>query len=151
LNCGENEFDPDIRGVWSAMLKEVAPDEYASNPPDFNAWQRAYKFGIDTIAEEGDRLIPLARHVAMGLKLVYPREDEVESQYIEALATPEGRMGYEQLFERAIRNVELQSNGIALAILGVTKKELLASNGQWDLDTGRIDGGPRVYWKEAVA
>ncbi len=151
--CGQDGLDPDIRSVWAEMLFRVEPDEYRSNPPDFDRWQRACRLLIDGIAEEGDRLIPLARHVAVDLGLVYPREGEVDGSYLYGLETPDGRMDYDQVFDRAVGNVGLESERIASAVLerDPARRTFLARAGAWDLDTGRIGDGGRVFWDGGMA
>ncbi len=151
--CGDDGLDPDIRAVWSEMLSRVEPEEYRANPPDFDRWQRACRLIVDGVIEDGDRLIPLARHVAVGQGLVYPREGEVDRTYLVDLDTPAGRMDYDQVFDRAIANVGAESGRIASAFLGEggERKTLLATAGPWDLDTGRIGSGGRVFWEGGLA
>jgi len=151
--CGDGGLDPDIRSVWSEMLSRVEPEEYRSNPPDFDRWQRACRLVVDDIIEEGDRLIPLARHVAVGQGLLYPRDGEVDRTYLADLETPAGRMDYDQVFERAVANVGAECARIASAIQGEDRerKALLATAGPWDLDTGRIGAGGRVFWEGGIA
>jgi hypothetical protein len=152
-SCGANgELDPDIVGVWRTMLASVYPDEFRDNEPDIGLWHRRTKALIDGIAEEGDRLIPLARHVAIDLALVYPREAEIRSKdFIESLKTPAGPMTYDEVFSRTVRNVGAQAREISNAVLrGVPESPTYATAGVWDLDSGTIDDGRTIYWEAAV-
>jgi hypothetical protein len=152
--CGtaDGKLDPAISAVWRGMLAKVYSNEYRDNEPDLDRWHRCASLLIDGIAEEGDRLIPFARHVAVGQGLVYPSDAAVDRKnFIDRLDTPIGPMSYAKVFSRAVGNVATQSRLLAHAVLdGSGPAQYLAAAGEWDLDTGRIDGGPRIFWEGGV-
>lgn len=151
--CGsDGKLDPAIAEVWRGMLAKVYPDEYRGNQPDLDRWHRFSSLLIDGIAEEGDRLIPFARHVAVDQGLMYPSDAEVDRKsFIDRLETPVGPLSYDEVFKRAVGNVASQGRLLANAVLDSSAEpQYLADAGEWDLDTGRIDGGPRVFWEEGV-
>lgn len=138
-------LDRDIVSLWTGMLQDVHPEEFATNPPDIDKWHRGFKFGIGKIAEEGGHLFPLARHVAMGLGLTYPGTSDIDSQFIKGLATPSGKQDYNTIFDAAIGNVgtiwQVAASG---AMQG--QKTYLARIGNWNLDTGRDENERLVFW-----
>jgi hypothetical protein len=138
-------LDRDIVTLWAGMLLDVHPEEFGTNPPDVEKWHRGFKFGIGKIAEEGYRLIPLARHVAMDAGLTYPGKSDIAPEFIKGLATPDGKRDYDLIFDGAIRNVggvwQVAANG---AIQG--QRSYLARIGNWNLDTGRNENDQLVFW-----
>lgn len=141
-------IDRDIVSLWTGMLQDVHPEEFAANPPDIDKWHGGFKFGIGKIAEEGGHLFPLARHVAMGLGLTYPGKGDIDSQFIKRVSTPAGRRNYDTIFNAAIANV---GNIWAVAARGVMQGEntYLARIGYWNLDTGRDQNDRLVFWGAA--
>lgn len=140
-------LDRDIVLLWKGMLREVHPEEFNINLPDIDKWHRGFNLAIDKIAEEGDKLIPFARHLGMDAGLTYPGEGEIDPQFIRSLATPFGKRDYDAIFDAAIRNV----GGVwQLAASAVTQgqKSYLAQIGNWNLDTGRDERNRLVFWEE---
>jgi len=127
------------------MLQDVHPEEFISNPPDIDKWHRRFKFVIDKIAEEGDRLVPFARHLGVDSGLIYPAKDDIAPQFIKGLATPSGKQDYDAIFDAAIGNV---GNIWQVAASGATQgqKTYLARIGNWNLDTGRDESKRFVFW-----
>lgn len=143
-----SRLDQDISILWKEMFRRVYPSGTSLNPPDPDKWHLWFKIGIDNIAEEGNRLLPIARHVAANAGLVYPAESEVEKDYIENLETPNGRLNYEDLFGVAIENISRGWRDVAQVALGSDPSQL-AWIGNWDLDTGRNEKGDFVFWGRA--
>jgi len=139
------DFDPVILRLWDAIFQEVHQGEYHDNTPDINKWFKGFVRVVDNIAEEGNRLLPLARHVAAGAALVYPLEDEVDETFIRGLRTPRGSMGYDAVFDLAKSNVGNLWASISEAILQADNAQLV-SLGEWNLDTGRDQNDSLVYW-----
>jgi hypothetical protein len=136
-------LDRDIVLLWKGMLQDVHPEEYLVNPPDIDKWHGGFIFAIDKIAEEGDKLFPIARHLCMDVGLTYPGEGEIDPQFIRELETPSGKQDYDAIFENAIRNVgELWQVAASGATRG--QKSYLAQIGNWNLDTGRDESGHLV-------
>jgi hypothetical protein len=146
--CGDPSdshcLDQDIRELWSAMLTEVYPKEFENNPPDIDKWHHRFGMVIDDIAEEGNRLLPCARHVAQGLDLVYPDESEIDSQYLDDLDTPNGKKQYDVVFDRAVEKVGGVWREIADGVL--KDRIVLAQWVNWNLDTGRDENDQLVFW-----
>lgn len=138
-------LDRDIVSLWKGLLREVHPEEFATNQPNMDKWHRGFNFAIDKIAEEGDRLIPIARHLGMDAGLTYPGVGEIEPEFIRSLATPSGRQDYDPIFDAAIRNVGGVWQVAASAVMqGQTT--YLAGIGNWNLDTGRDERNRLVFW-----
>jgi len=145
--CGDpaspKKLDPDIKALWSGMLKATHSAEFKKNSPKFDKWHSGFLRGIDKVAEEGEKLMPLARHVAQDLGLVYP--DSVDPSSVNGLTTPTGTMDYDQVFDKAVENVASAWNNVAQSIF-LKRPELLASMTNWNLDTGRDESTKLVYW-----
>lgn len=142
-------LDPDIAMLWKEMFRRVYPVGTSLNPPDPDNWHLWFKLGIDKIAEEGNRLLPIARHVAADIVgLVYPTEVEVEGGYINNLATPLGSMSYDHIFDLAIQNIAHVWRDIGRVALGSDPSEL-AWIGNWDLDNGKDEKDIWVFWRNA--
>lgn len=138
-------LDHDIRALWSGMLQDVHPEEFTANPPDIDKWHRKFQSIIDNIAEEGGRLIPFARHLAVDSGVMYPDKEDIDPQFIKGLATPMGQQDYDTIFDAAIGNV---GKVWQVAASGATqgKKTYLAGIGNCNLDTGRDENGRLVFW-----
>jgi hypothetical protein len=149
--CGDpddpDQLDPDVTNLWQNMLQDVYPDEFESNPPDIHKWHRRFKLVVGEIASSGNVLLPLARHVASGMGLVYPLADEVDMQYIEDLETPEGTIHFDDLFDKAVQGVEYVWGLVASGVLA-GDDEYLEKIGNWNLDTGRDEDDQLVFWEE---
>ncbi len=149
--CGDpddpSQLDADVLNLWQSMFQEIYPDDFEENPPDINLWHRRFKFMVQDIAAQGDMLMPLARHVVAGKGLVYPLKDEVDMQYIENLETPESPIHFDDLFDRAIKNVEGVWSLVARGVL-TDDEEYLERIGNWDLDTGRDEDDNLIFWEE---
>jgi hypothetical protein len=147
--CGDprdpDRLDPAIETLWRGMLQATYPDEFRGNRPDFTGWREGFRRVVDGIAEEGDHFLPLSRHVATGLSLLYPRSVEVERSYVADLPTPAGTLSYDALFDRTIEKVGSFWAVVAQAAVRGEVSEL-AELGAWNLDTGQDPTGAWVYW-----
>ncbi len=142
----ENQLDKEIVRLWGLMLQEVHPGMYATNPPDINKWHGGFSFVVDNVAEEGNHLFPLARHVAAGLGLTYPSVAEIDKGFIEGLKVPTGETNkYDSIFDGAVTNVSSEWNLIAKGIYS-EDKTYLTQIGNWNLDTGRDENNELVFW-----
>lgn len=145
--CGDpldrNRLDPDIKELWLHMLRVVYGNEVDANPPDIDRWHQGFRFIVDNIAEEGGRLIPIARHVAAGLGLVYTKRPY--SRYTHGLKVPGGSMDYDEVFDRALDSVARVWAVVASGILE-DDQAYLTKLGNWNLDTGKDAAGSLVYW-----
>jgi hypothetical protein len=143
----DKTLDYDISTLWTAMLRTIHAGEFAENGPDPALWHRKFLVMVDTIAEEGNRLLPLARHVAVDLGLTYPAAGEIMDEYLHGLAVPtRGKLGYDEIFDRAVANASQVWRTIASNVYGTAANELVQI-GNWNLDTGRDDDRHNlVFW-----
>ncbi len=144
--CGNaGKLDADIQAAWRSMLSNVHAADFKANPPDMDKWHQRFKLMVDDIGEEGNRLIPIARHIAAGQGLTYPAVSDIDFQYIKDLQVPGGRQDYDDIFNRAAENV---ANVWATVARGVLESEdaCFARIGNWNLDTGRDDQNRLVFW-----
>ena len=141
----DGKLDADIKSLWGTMLNEVYAAMVQNNPPDLDGWHSGFKMVVDNIAEEGYRLLPLARHVAANAGHTYPALESIDSQYIENLTTPTGVEHYDAIFDSAINNVGLVWSEIANALVG-SNSPAQRLVGNWNLDTGENENGQLVFW-----
>jgi len=143
--ANEQDLDEDIIKIWSQALQTVYSNEFETNPPDINHWHGRFRLMVDNVAEEGNKLMPLARHVAVGHGLTYPSLDDVEDQYILQLNTPNGPMDYNDIFDVAVNNVSKVWGWVASGV--IDNNDSYKSNiGNWNLDTGRDESEKFVFW-----
>lgn len=143
--ANSNRLDLVISRLWDSMLRETYPQEFNSNPPDIDKWHRRFKLMVDEIGEEGNHLMPIARHVAVDCGLTYPACEAVDPQYIKSLKVPKGRMGYDAIFDKAIDSTGSVWSLIAKGVFG-GDDTYLARIGDWNLDTGKDANGKYVFW-----
>jgi hypothetical protein len=143
---GSGRLDPVISKLWKAMLKECHPRQYRAGAPDPESWHRCFHAVIDRI-EEGGRLFPAARHLAVDCGLTYPDPAEVDPQFIRQLQVPgnAGHLDYDAIFDTAIEHVGAVWGSISRTIFG-SESGSLAMLGSWNLDTGRNEAGNYVFW-----
>jgi Zinc dependent phospholipase C len=141
-----DQLHPTIKKVWCAMLSAAYPKDVAERAPDPSDWHRGFRGVLGAMAG-ANHLFPFARHTAAGLNLAYPNTTEVLSTYITDLATPEGKMDYPELFERARSNVLTVWAGIDAALRD-GNSDFLRGLKDWNLDTGRsLLDQQLVFWK----
>ena len=141
----DGELDQDIKSLWVNMLHEVYPNKVKENTPIIENWNSGFRRVVENIAEEGNRLLPLARHVAVNLGLTYPALDSIDQQYIADLQTPSGIEHYDTIFDRAVDNIASVWSEIANRLLGnMGNTQQLVGN--WNLDTGENENGELVFW-----
>ncbi|MFZ5584793.1 MAG: zinc dependent phospholipase C family protein [Thermodesulfobacteriota bacterium] len=145
--CNEaEELSPIVVSLWDAMLARCHPDQYAIARPNIILWHHEFKDKLDELAEEGHQLWSLARHVLVeDLAVAYPNTDEINLEYIENLQTPNGPQHYDAIFSKALDNVIVMWGHLREGTFGYNDN-VLASLGEWDLDTGRLVPSPLVYW-----
>ncbi|MEQ1488259.1 MAG: zinc dependent phospholipase C family protein [Methylotenera sp.] len=144
-----DQLDAAVAQVWLQMLKEVHPDAFSSNLPDVNIWHQKFKKMVDKIAEEGDKLLPISRHIALDCGLTYPKLKQVQKQYIKSLKVPFGSMDYDDIFDKAI--------GSVAQVWGLVAKGVFANDnayqtqiGNWNLDTGKDEAGNYAFWSQTA-
>ena len=141
----KHEMDHDVQTLWGSMLRDIHPEEFETNPPDFHKWHRSFKLMLDDFGEEGNKLFAFARHVAAGQGLAYPAVDDIDKQFIDNLTVPTGKENYDTIFNKAISNVESVWQMVAGGVMAGSE-DYLTKVGSWDLDTGRNEEGKLVFW-----
>lgn len=143
---GNGGIDPVIAEAWREMLRICHPEEFSDNSPDIDAWHRGFRTMVDTIAEEGNRLMPIARHVAVNCGFTYPTSGDVDlSEYIQDIQTPLGRIHYDGVVDKALTHVVEGWHLIAAGVFDGGNGYQQAF-GRWNLDTGRDGDGNYVLW-----
>lgn len=140
-------IDPAIKTVWLNMLKKTSsPETWSTAPPEIDTWHRRFKGIVSTI--EGISLPCFARHILSGNGIIYPHKDELDDQYLRRLATPEGPMDYQDIFDRAQKNVAWLWSLVAQGVAGESTayKEAIHN---WNLDTGRRPDGSLEFWSRS--
>jgi hypothetical protein len=140
------KVDPAVTTAWESMLRTVHAAEFAANPPKIDKWHGAFDLMVNTIGEEGNQLVPFARHVAVGLGLAYPLFSEVDQAYVRGLRVPGNRtMSYDELFDHAMESVSSVWVAIEKAVFRGDQSGL-AAIGNWNLDTGQDAAGKFAFW-----
>lgn len=142
----KTRLDEDVARLWKSVLRSVHPAEYRVNVPNVDKWHFAFTRVVDGIAEEAARLIPIARHVAVGAGLMYPLPDKLDRQYLEGLDTPSmGKQNYETIFDKALGHASEMWEIVASGVYRGDKR-FKTQIGNWNLDTGQDPSGKLVYW-----
>jgi len=141
-------LDPTIKSLWIQMLQHSYPAAVAGGAvePDPDKWHTGFCTILKALRGAAV-LFPFARHVAANEGLLYPAPDKVSAGYVENLETPEGSMGYQALFDRAVENIITVWQGVEGAIEG---KSTVFIDGleNWNLDTGKaLETGKYVFWR----
>jgi len=142
---GKDLLDKDIFQFWNEMLEGVHPQNYNQKRPNVHKWHQSFNFNVNRIAEEGYRLLPLARHVAVDCGLTYPNYEEIDFQYIHQLSVPGGVMDYDEIFDRAINNVGSIWSLVINSVFSETQ-EYKTRIRNWNLDTGRDLNNQLAFW-----
>ncbi|MCZ0739937.1 zinc dependent phospholipase C family protein [Vibrio diabolicus] len=137
-----NLIDPVIRIIWSNALSATYPEYAKECKPDVNVWHEGFQSVVDN-AEESHRLFPWARHVASKLGLTYPLPNEVDSTYIQDLETPDGIKHYDEIFDKAIKTIQIFWEKLAATIYENQDTGFFEN---WNLDTGRNENGQLSAW-----
>ncbi len=145
----EDVIDPAVELVWQAMLATAYGHEPAGDPPLPSAWHCGFRDILSAMADT-NHLFPFARHVCSELNLAYPRMKDIDPRFIKRLNTPEGRMDYEAIYEKARSNVLAVWKGLDEALVE-GRSDALDALEDWNLDTGRsVQTGKLVFWKDVA-
>ena len=139
------KLDTAVANLWKAMLQECYPGEFVDNPPDLDKWHNSFKLVVDNVAEEGNKLFPAARHLAVNCGMTYPEVGEIDKTFILGLKVPGGQMDYDEIFDKAVENVKTIWSLIWRGVFA-GDKDSETKLGKWDLDTGRDDMKNLVFW-----
>jgi hypothetical protein len=139
--------DATVKALWEGMLKKVHSDTAKDNAPAVDRWHRDFDFWVNKLGEEGYKLFPIARHVAVNCGLTYPAARDVDvKEYIEDLTVPgNGTRHYDQIFNFALTNIGKAWVAIDKAVYG-NDPESMGFFGNWNLDTGRDENNQLVFW-----
>ena len=111
-------------------------------PPDPDTWHRAMRTLMQT-AENGDVLIPFARHLVADQGLVYPKK--ADPQYIMNLKVPSGgRMDFDQIIDKTVAHTVSFWNNMSLALQRMPSP--LDTMPNISLDTGIDENNTMIYW-----
>jgi hypothetical protein len=138
-------LDPAVVSLWDGMFHACYPDAYQAAKPRIDEWHRAFQTVVN-IAEESAAMPAFARHLGVGAGFTYPLVAEIDKKnYIESLDTPLGKMRYDEIFDKALGNVQQLWLLIAKAVFnGDTAYQQKIGN--WDLDTGEDADKKLVFW-----
>ncbi|ASY81609.1 hypothetical protein BJK05_17080 [Pectobacterium polaris] len=143
----DGQLDETIKKLWESALQQTYAQAFSSNKPDINKWNSRFLFMVDKIAEEGNKLMPLARHIAVNLGLTYPAVAKLDQQFLINIATPEGAKNYDDVFDLAVTHV-LEAWRLVAESVENSDVDTLSFFGHWNLDTGRdVNTNELVYWK----
>ena len=145
----KDKLDPDIRKMWQFMMKNVHATAFMNNQPNIDKWHKSFYFLMDKVVSEGNKLLPLSRHMAVKAGLTYPAIDDIDDQFIKNIKIPGGVNDYDFVFDRAIENVGRVWAIVAKAVVN-NDTEYMTSIGNWNLDTGLDVTGKLAMW-ETVA
>jgi hypothetical protein len=143
-NVTTGGMDPSVSSLWHAMLKEVHPSDYSTNPPQIDAWQKAYAEKLNIAAHN----LIFFRHAAAEEGLFYATSTEIppidRTKYIEKALLPKNNrfkletMHYRDIFRFGAANIARFWTMITAAIEG-TGDPALHEFLNWNLDKGTID------------
>jgi hypothetical protein len=100
---------------------------------------------VAKIAEDGNKLLPAARHLAVDSGMVYPAVKDIDSTFIHSLQVPGGQKDYDEIFDIAIENVKTVWSLIWKGVFA-GDKSFETRLGKWNLDTGRDENNQLVFW-----
>lgn len=144
LEGNGDRLDTDINRIWDIMLRTVHPDKFSDNPPNIDKWHNGFTDVVD-LAEEGNQLFALARHVAARKGYAYPNRGEADEQYLQNLETPNGPKHYDEIFDKAIHHVSQMWSWVAMGVLD-DDQSYLEHIQNWNLDTGKNENGIYAFW-----
>lgn len=146
-------LDPDVKKIWEELLRTVHPGIFSDDPPDMDKWHRRCYNILERLLPTTSRFVGFARHVCDGLGFSYPASADLDLSYIENLTVPSPggesrKMGYDDIFDLAIKNVQQEWLTITRQALGQGDIFALRDD-EWNLDTGRNEEEELVFWKVA--
>jgi hypothetical protein len=139
----QDRMDADVAQLWNSLLVDVYSSTNTQlQPPKIHAWHEAMR-RMMKIGEDGEKLIPYARHVAANQGLVYP--DTPDGQYLNQLAAPDGTtLDIEAIFQKALNNILEFWSWLSLSLQN--KASPLDTQLSWSLDTGIDEKNRMTYW-----
>ena len=133
-----------LRNVWEKMFETADPEGFKTNKPNIDKWHYCF-YKIVSISQEGRRLFPLARHVAVSQGLSYPLENKIDEQYITNLNVPHNQtMHYDDIFAKAIQEVLNSWKVLGDVVYGNSEDVSFFDN--WNLDDGKDKDSNLVFW-----
>lgn len=145
-------LNADVTGLWLRMLQATYPENVIADPPAFGRWNQGFKMIVDAIDDLGS-LVSFTRHLLASQGVAYPSADGVDPSYIVDLDTPEGRLHYNDVFDRAVSSVIYlwSAAGKALNASSAANAEAaLVAIPDGNLDTGRrFADNSHIFWGAA--
>jgi hypothetical protein len=148
----KNRLDADVKEIWGFMLKKAYPVDWSQNAPNMDQWHKNFKKIVGSIASNGDKLWPMARHVTDGLGITYPEPNQVDQQYIVGLKVPVPAgtaQPYNTIFDRVAASTLPVWKLIAEGVFK-SSTQYLVSIGNWSLNNGQDQNGKLVFWEVTV-
>jgi hypothetical protein len=149
LRCGPNAstLDPDIIELWTTSIQRAYPDAFQADAPDPASWHQWFGTMVDKVAEEGDWLVSISRHVFDGgVALTFPALDEIDRDFIDNLHQPDGEpIKFDDLFDKAKNNCAELWPLVAKAVFE-NDDAFDTALGDWNMDTGEDKNGRMVFW-----
>jgi hypothetical protein len=149
----DEKLYPSITSLWKKILNGIPREsidlekglDSPDKAPDPEKWFQSYILAMDKIAEEGGYFPPILRQLAEDKGIVYPEYEDLKREYVDNLASPEGRtLNYNEVFRRAQENVKLTWAELGQALDTGNLELFKLANG--DLDTGLI-GSKSIFWR----
>lgn len=144
-------LDTTIVTLWGKLLERTHPELFRNNVPDIREWHRSFMRVVDKV-EEGNKMLPLSRHVAVDTGLTYPPASRVDKEeYVDKLQVSHNPssveyLSYDEIFDKAVNNVRDIWEIVAVGIFSEDTR-YLTQIGEWDLDTGRNRAdNTLVFW-----
>ena len=152
--CRRSPFRDALFGFWGNQLHQSHPK---LPKPEPNFWFDTYAEAID-FADGDNILFKLFRHVGIGDSFLYKSSEELTEnapdkvdKYYKAIALPTGGIGDFEV-DGLARTVENVVQAWREMFTNMQKPFDVAELIQdWNLDTGKVNGGPDVatYWRMA--
>jgi len=143
----DGHFDRAIERLWVAALQATYPALIAGGVPKPAEWHRWFTNVVDRIAEGGNLLLALARHISPDSGAIYPTTAQIDLTFIENLSVPGNRrMHFNTLFDKAQGHVCETWRVVARGALGLDEQYKAALN-DCNLDTGLGADGQMLFWQ----
>tara|TARA_R110002072_G_scaffold211424_1_gene368948 strand:- start:2346 stop:3272 length:927 start_codon:yes stop_codon:yes gene_type:complete len=148
----EGRLNTDVVELWQQMLELTYPDDVANDPPEFDRWNTGFRRIVDTIDDLGS-FFSFTRHLLASQGVAYPSTEGVDMTFIENLDTPEGKMHYSDIFDRAVGSIVTVWSHIGIALHAPNQEErdqALALIPDGNLDTGEaLASNELIFWSAA--
>lgn len=145
--CGtDNHLDLDIYQLWTDILNENYNELFLNNAPNIHQWHYGFRNCIDKFADNGG--IPILSRHSFDETLLEMTQDAIfkilacsypptyDEKYVNNLNTPQGKMNFLEIFNKAQKHVLDIWKCMSDAIYN-NDNDYLNKIKNWDLGTGR--------------